>query len=183
MTPLGLFHTLTAVAAIVIGALVLLSEPKGSRVHRRLGWAYAITMLSLNISALLIYRLFGGFGPFHVGAILSLATVIAATLSAITARRCRKRGDKAGRARAILRHYYWMTFSYVGLLAAAVSEIATRLPATRPAPGQGVVFGIVVAGASAIVLAIGAQMIRRRAKLALAPFQSRAAGARPAALT
>lgn len=177
MDPLGLFHTSTAVAAIVVGAAVLLIHPKGSRLHRRLGWAYAISMLLLNVTALMIYRLFGGFGPFHVGAILSLATVVAGTLSAIAAARKRRSGDQRARAKSMDHHYYWMTFSYVGLLAAAVSEIATRLPAARPGPGQGMVFGIVVAVATLIVVGIGTRLIKGRAKRILAPFQPRSVAA------
>lgn len=60
------------------------------------------------------------------------------------------------RARALERHFQWMTWSYVGLAAAAVSEIATRLPALRPHPEQGLAFGITVAVATLLVVGVGA---------------------------
>ena len=50
---LGLFLLLTAIAALLIGALVLF-ERKGTHRHRWLGRAYLVSMLALNFSALMI---------------------------------------------------------------------------------------------------------------------------------
>ena len=47
MTALGLFHTGTAIAALVGGAAVLLSR-KGTRRHRQVGWLYGAGMIALN---------------------------------------------------------------------------------------------------------------------------------------
>src|SRR5687767_3487001 len=170
MISLGWTHTIAALAALVAGAAVLLTR-KGTRRHRQLGWAYVVSMLLLNGTALLIYRLTGRFGLFHVGAIFSLVTVVAGTAAALGARRARARRNVVQRARALERHYAWMTWSYVGLAAAAVSEIATRMPALRPRPGQGMAFGITVAVATVIVVGVGAQLIRRRRTALLAPFR------------
>jgi len=169
MISLGLTHTIAATTALIAGAAVLITR-KGTRRHRQLGWAYVASMLLLNATALMIYRLFGRFGPFHVGAVFSFVTVVAGTVAALGARRARARGDAVGRARALERHYQWMTWSYVGLAAAAVSEIATRMPALRPRPGQGMAFGITVAVATLLVVAVGARLIRRRRSALLAPY-------------
>jgi uncharacterized membrane protein len=120
MSALGWVHTVSAVAALVSGAAVLVRR-KGTRAHRRLGCVYVGSVVVLNATALLVYRLFGGFGPFHVAALLSLATIAGGVLPAVRRR-------PAGRW--VERHYWWMTFSYVGLVAAAASEAATRLPGT-----------------------------------------------------
>ena len=40
-------------------------------------------MLLLNATALLIYNLFGHFGPFHIAALVSLCTVVAGLWSAL----------------------------------------------------------------------------------------------------
>ena len=173
MISLGWIHTAAAVAALIAGAAVLLIR-KGTRRHRQLGWTYVVSMLLLNVTALLIYRLFGRFGPFHAGAVFSFITVVAGTAAALGARRARARRDTAARARALERHYQWMTWSYVGLAAAAVSEIATRMPALRPRPGQGLVFGITVVVATIVVVGIGARLIRRRRSVLLAPYRSAA---------
>jgi uncharacterized membrane protein len=170
MISLGWTHTLAAVTALVAGAAVLLTR-KGTRRHRQFGWTYVVSMILLNVTALLIYRLFGRFGPFHVGAVFSFITVVAGTAAALGARRSRTRGDAVQRARALERHYQWMTWSYVGLAAAAVSEIATRMPALRPRPGQQMAFGITVALATVLVVGIGAQLIRRRRSLLLEPYR------------
>ena len=171
MITLGWTHTIAATTALVAGAAVL-STRKGTRLHRQLGWAYVVSMLLLNATALMIYRLFGRFGPFHVGAVFSFVTVVAGTGAALGARRARARRDAVGRARALERHYQWMTWSYVGLAAAAVSEIATRVPALRPRPGQGMmVFGMTVAVATLLVVAVGARLIRRRRSALLAPYR------------
>src|SRR5688500_1019404 len=169
MTPLGLTHTVSAVGALAAGAAVLLTR-KGTRRHRQLGWTYVVSMILLNVTALMIYRLFGRFGPFHVGAVFRLVTVLAGTAAAIGARRARVRRSPADRARALERHYQWMTWSYVGLAAAAVSEIATRMPALRPRPDQVLAFGITVGVSTILVVAVGAVMIRRRRLTLLAPY-------------
>jgi uncharacterized membrane protein len=178
MISLGWTHTIAAVTALVAGAAVLLTR-KGTRRHRQLGWAYVVSMLLLNGTALLIYRLFGRFGPFHAGAIFSFVTVAAGTAAALGARRARGRRDPVARARALERHYQWMTWSYVGLAAAAVSEIATRMPALRPRPGQGMAFGITVAVATLLVVGVGAQLIRRHRSALLAPYRAAAERAPP----
>ena len=173
MTSLGWTHTISALAALEAGAAVLLTR-KGTRRHRQLGWTYVVSMIVLNATALLIYRLFGRIGPFHVAAVFSLATVVAGTAAAFAGRRARERRDVAGRARALERHYQWMTWSYVGLVAAAVSEVATRLPALRPRPGQWMMFGIAVTAATVLVIWVGARLIRRRRAALLAPYRSAA---------
>jgi len=74
-------------------------------------------------------------------------------------------------------HYHFMAYSYLGLLAAAVSEAATRLPMFRPAPGQGFVFGVAVAVATMSVFAVGGWLVMRNATRSLAPFAPPKTGA------
>lgn len=139
---LGQFHFMTALLAIVVGAAVVWRR-KGTPSHRWMGRLYVSAMLSLNLSALLIYDLFGYFGPFHAAALASLLTVIVGVESAWT-RRPNWR----------IRHAYWMSWSYVGLLAAAVSETATRY--------LDYAFGWTVLIATVLVLAAGGLLINRR---------------------
>lgn len=146
-------HTISAVVALACGALVLLLR-KGTARHRFLGRIYVVAMVVLNTTALTIFRLFDGFGPFHVGALISLATVVPAFLAAY-----RKRPGW------LSRHYFLMSFSYVGLLAAAASEAATRLPRTP--------FWGAVATASLVVLLVGGAVVFVRAKRVLSPFRAR----------
>lgn len=174
MTALGIVHLTSAFAAIGAGAAVLLVRPKGSRRHRQLGWAYVVSMLVLNGTALAIYRLFGTFGPFHYAALISLATIVAGTLVAREARRARMARDLKRRERLVSVHYRFTTFGYVGLLAAFASESITRIPMFRVlAGGPGLLFGLAVLGATLLVFAVGTWLIQTRLNAALAPFRSR----------
>ena len=152
MNLLGLLHTGAAVVALGSGAVVLLQR-KGTRTHRRIGWTYVASMVTLNVTALLIYRLFGVFGPFHVAALASLATLAAGVVTVVRRRPARN---------WVEHHYFWMAYSYLGLVAAGVAETATR---------TGVVdFWWAVLAATLVTFAVGSTMIRRRAGATLAPF-------------
>jgi hypothetical protein len=74
-------------------------------------------MVAVNVSAFLIYELFGGLGLFHWMALFSLLTVLAGYFPA----RSRRPGWR-------IRHAYFMSGSYVGLIAALAAEILTRTP-------------------------------------------------------
>jgi uncharacterized membrane protein len=165
MSPLGQVHLLTALIALASGAWVLLRR-KGTARHRQVGWLYVASMLALNVTALLIYRLTGTFGPFHFAALISLATLLAGVVNA----RRRLRGDRNW----LRRHYSYMTWSYLGLAAAAVAETATRAPAFQAvAGGPTSAFWIAVVVASVAVFAVGATLIRRKADVVIRPFLNR----------
>jgi len=125
VTTLGAAHFAAAVAALALG-LVVLIEAKGTLTHRLIGCGYVAAMLILNVTALGLYRLTGQFGPFHALALVSLATVTTGVTVVW------RRGPNWLR-----RHYYFMAWSYVGLLAAACAEAMTRLPVLRAAVTTG----------------------------------------------
>lgn len=114
--PMGLAHLIIALMAIVFGTLVILSR-KGTRKHKWLGRAYLGSMVAVNVSAFLIYELFGGFGLFHWMALFSLLTVLAGYFPV-----------RLRRADWKIKHAYFMSGSYVGLLAALAAEVLTRTP-------------------------------------------------------
>jgi uncharacterized membrane protein len=132
--------------ALMAGAAVLLLH-KGTRWHRTLGHLYLTNMLALNISALFIYRLFGGFGPFHWLALVSLVTLIAGMVPVFTRR---------PQGHWLDLHASFINGSYVGLVAATAAEITSRLPGTEES------FGLVVAGTSILVVAVGGYLIQTR---------------------
>ena len=144
LDPFGLVHALLGVAALILGLAVVLRR-KGTRVHRRLGQGYVLTMVLLNATALMIYDLYGGFGPFHVASMISLVTVAGGFVPVYLRR---------PRGGWIHLHAWFMCWSYVGLVAAFVSEVAVRVP--------GVGFGYAVIVATAVVVAGGAVLISRR---------------------
>jgi len=140
----GLVHTVFGSAALLLGFLVLMGR-KGTLIHRRLGQSYAIAMIALNVTALLIYDLYGRFGPFHIAAVVSLATVLAGLIPVVFRR---------PRESWMRHHAALMCWSYVGLFAAFVSEIATRVPGVR--------FGWGVVAATIAVVIVGAVLINGR---------------------
>lgn len=154
----GYIHIAFGVIAIAVG-LVIFRINKGTQLHRVLGYLYVVAMLGLNGTALLIYRVFGTFGPFHVLAIISLATLVAGWLPAYF----KRPPDKWLR-----RHYEYICWSYIGLLAATAAEIAVRLPFAR---GSGVAFATATFVASFIVVFIGAFLLYRYRDQVLAGVQ------------
>ena len=138
--PLGLLHTLTGLAALLFGTAVIFSR-KGTRKHRRMGRGYLALMLALNGTALLDYELYGRFGPFHWMALISLATVVAGFVPT-----WRKLPGWT------YRHAFFMTGSYVGLVAAAAAEVASRVP--------GWSFGPSVVISSVVVIVVGIWMMQ-----------------------
>jgi hypothetical protein len=99
----------------------------------------------LNSTGLMIYDLSGRFGPFHVAALVSLGTIVAGVVLAFLRR---------PPGHWVEMHGTFMAWSYVGLLAALISEIATRVP--------GVSFGVGATAATVIVVAGGALLIHTR---------------------
>jgi uncharacterized membrane protein len=158
LSPLGAAHFAAALAALALG-LVVIMERKGTITHRLIGMGYVAAMIVLNVTALGVYRLTGQFGPFHVLALVSGATVIAG-VSAVWRRK----------ANWLSRHYTFMAWSYVGLLAATCAEVMTRLPLVRlviTTGPQRVAFGV----ALAIAFAIGGWLVVPRLQTRALAYQ------------
>ena len=155
---LGTAHVVLAIAALAFGALVLLRR-KGGKKHRSLGYLYSVALLTVNLSALSVYDDAGGPGPFHVLALISLATLSAGFLPAFL----RKPTD-----RWMELHSYFMSWSYVGLVAAGVAQLATNL---SHLPGVAAV-GL----PSLLIVCVGGALIHTRVPKALAALGARSLG-------
>ena len=113
---IGLVHLITSILAMFFGAFVLLSK-KGTKLHKSMGYAYTVSMLFVLVTALLIYRLFGKFGPFHIITVIGFVYIVGGILPAFF------------RFKSWLKyHVYFMYWSVVGLYAAFVAEVAVRVP-------------------------------------------------------
>ena len=148
-------HLVFASLALLMGALVLLRR-KGTRLHRTIGHFYFTSMLGLNLSSQFIHRLFGGFGPFHVMSLISLATLLSGIV-AVIARRPRRGWPEV--------HAIFMSWSYVGLIAAGVSEVTTRIP--------GWPFTVAVIIPSIIVIGAGGALIHTRLQTTFSQLPAR----------
>src|SRR5690349_2876542 len=118
-SPFGLAHAAAACVALASGAWIF-ATPKGTPRHVRFGWLYVAAMLFVDGSALAIRRLTGRFNLFHALAAISLAMVLGGVAQVVWRLRIR---------RWLWRHYQYMCWSYVGLLAATANEACVRIPA------------------------------------------------------
>ena len=153
---MGPVHTALAFAALGLSIAVCAAR-KGTRTHKRLGLGYAAAMFGLNVTALGIYELLGSFGPFHYAALASLATLLAGLWPLLRRR--------AGWLRL---HAEFMSWSVVGLWAAAAAEAGTRLLPEG--------FWTVTVVSSAAIIALGWVVIRRTLPQILERFPARARG-------
>lgn len=160
LDPFGLTHAMFGIAAIVLGLFVVLLQ-KGTVLHRRMGQLYALSMVLLNGTALAIYDLFGGFGPFHVLALISLGTTAAGVLHAWL---------RWPRSAWMESHAHAMSWSYAGLVAAFVAEVVTRIP--------GIDFGAGVIAPTIGVMVAAAILIHRRVPQTVARVRPPSSAAR-----
>lgn len=158
MGSLGWVHMIFGLAALAAGTLVILLR-KGTRWHRTLGHIYLTAMLALNGTSLFIYNLFGVFGPFHWMALASLIT-LAVGMTTVLMRRPHRQW--------LTLHGGCMAGSYVGLVAAAASEVTTRLPDNSAGVSAGT-----VAVTSTLIIGVGVWLIVRNLSQVVARAERR----------
>jgi uncharacterized membrane protein len=141
----GFIHLVSAITALIFGTLVLL-RTKGTNSHKLLGYAYTLSMTILLVTSFNLYHLFGRWGIFHYAAALSTITLVAGFVPAFF------------RIKNWLQwHVTSMYYSVIGLYAALVSEVVTRVP--------GLPFFPMVMGGTAFVMVVAfAAFARNRAK-------------------
>ncbi len=133
----GAIHLLAATSSLVLGTAVLL-VPKQNPFHKPAGYAYLAGMALMITTAFGIYRQYGGFGIFHVAALLTGLTLLARMLPVFWKKRVRH---------WLRWHYGFMYLSVLELYIALVAELLVRTP--------GATFGRVAALSSAVVLIPG----------------------------
>ena len=131
---IGLVHLLASILALIFGTLVLVKK-KGTRMHVKMGYLYVAGMLVLNVTAFMLYRLFNGFGVFHVAAIGSFLTVAFGMVPIWTKK-------PVGKWRSF--HFSFMYWSVIGLYAAFASEVLTRIPEQPFFEMVGIATGVVM---------------------------------------
>ncbi len=116
----GFIHLIASIVALVCGTFVIFI-PKGTSIHKKIGYVYAISMLVLLVTAFMIYRLFGGFGIFHIAAVISSVTLAGGMIPVLL----RKPKDNW-----LSLHFSFMYWSVMGLYMAFAAEALTRIPET-----------------------------------------------------
>src|SRR5258708_16656837 len=115
---IGSVHDQCGVVPLLLGTVIFLRR-KGTESHIWLGRFYLPSMVCLNVTALCVYHLTAGFNMFHVLAVLNLAMIALGVIHILRRRRMRN---------WLWRHYQYMAWSYVALLAATVNEALVRMP-------------------------------------------------------
>jgi uncharacterized membrane protein len=155
---IALVHIVLSVASLIIGAIVLL-KPKGTASHRLAGKLYCISMIGLNLAALDIYHLTGHFNLFHLTAILSLVLVLTGWAQFLFRHRLRN---------WLNRHYDYMCWSYVALVAAAFNESFVRLSPLKALVRH--TGNWVILATQAVLVCISALIITRKKRILLAHY-------------
>jgi len=77
-------HVVSAVSTFIIGAVLLSGLPKGTKIHKRLGWTWSAFMASTAISSFFLVGLNGGHFSWIHG--LSAWTIIILPFALVAAR-------------------------------------------------------------------------------------------------
>ena len=133
----GAIHLLAATLSLLLGTFVLV-VPKEKTLHKPAGYAYLTSMALMIATAFGIYRQYGGFGVFHLAALLTGLTLLAGMLPVLWKKRVRH---------PLRWHYGFMYLSVLELYVALVAEFLVRVP--------GATFAGVAALSSAAVLIPG----------------------------
>ncbi|WP_051203309.1 DUF2306 domain-containing protein [Hugenholtzia roseola] len=134
----GWIHFVAGCLALVSGTYVVLAT-KGTKLHRKMGYGYVLSMLVLIVSGFMIYRLFKGFGIFHYFNLLALLSLSVGMIPILL--------KKPIQTWKYL-HFSFMYWSVMGLYAAFVAEMLTRIPKTP-------FFGMVGAATAAVMMVGG----------------------------
>ncbi|WP_203290941.1 DUF2306 domain-containing protein [Maricaulis parjimensis] len=110
VSPVIQIHALAALAALVVGAILLLG-PKGTLPHRAMGIVWALLMLAAAVSAFFIRQINdGGFSLIHIFVPLTLAGLVGLVFSV-------RRGAPKGAHRKRVQSLYFAALVIPGLLA------------------------------------------------------------------
>lgn len=124
-------HVIASVMGLITSTIVLVAA-KGTQFHRKTGYVFVVTMLIINISALMIYRLTGKFNFLHIFAIVSLVSLIRGMLPAM----------RRNSTNWLQTHITGMTAAALGVWAAGIAELITRVLRHHLTPTLTIVFAV-----------------------------------------
>lgn len=124
-------HLSTAIISLATGAVVLLAK-KGTRLHKRMGYAFAIALFMTNLTAAGLYNLTGSFNFLHVFIVISMLSLAYGLWPVIR----RKSGNWYSQ------HVRGMTGASLGVWAAGLAELFIRVMPGMFSPKQIIWFAI-----------------------------------------
>lgn len=149
----GSLHFAAALIALILGPIIMFRR-KGDKTHRWLGRIWAICMLCITVSALVMYDMLGRPNLFHFFAIVSLATLIPGVWSI-------RKYKKSRNPAHLLTHQYCMVWAFFGLAAAGLWQIIFTLVRTgQLSLSRSMLYNGL--GALTAIAAIGVSLVLRR---------------------
>lgn len=103
-----------------VAAYFVFIKPKGGKDHKLIGKTYAIFMLIASFSSLGIYKATGGINIFHFLALVTISSILAGCQSII-------KYKKSSEPKWLVKHYFNMTYSFMGLNLAALAQASRGL--------------------------------------------------------
>ncbi|ARN79487.1 hypothetical protein BST97_13215 [Nonlabens spongiae] len=151
---IGWFHTIAAIIALITGSLVL-AKTKGNKLHKIIGYIYAVSMLIVCATAFMIYKVHGRFGILHFFAVISTITLFLGMTPLLIKRK----------ADYIVQHLSWMYWSVIGLYCAFAAEVFTRLPLILDIPNSYGIFYALVGLSAGAVGFVGSFYFKRKKRV------------------
>lgn len=148
---IGWIHTIAAIIGLVTGSMILV-KTKGTFQHKMIGRVYGISMLTVCITAFMIYRLHKTFGILHILALISTATLLLGMLPLYL----------NNYEKPVIAHLSWMYWSVIGLYSAFAAEIFTRLPIIFDIKNTFGIFYFLVGLSSGMVVIVGSYYFRKK---------------------
>jgi uncharacterized membrane protein len=147
---MSLFHTIVSTIALISGGVIFFFT-KGTQKHRMIGFTYVLSMGLCLVTSFFIYNMFDGFGPFHIMSIVSILTISIGLYFPFFGRKV---------SGWPIHHYFWMSYSYVGLWMAFMSHFIELMPDRWSGLTKGfVAWGIPYILGSAVLFANKQRMI------------------------
>jgi uncharacterized membrane protein len=126
---LGWLHSAVCMVALFAGPMIFVLR-KGTRIHRKAGYSYAMAMLVANVTALGLYAPIQGLPTFNRFHWIAIATLALVSLGVWTARHQRS-------WLGAYSHPVLMVASYEMLLGGAINEAFARIDRLRAAAMAG----------------------------------------------
>ena len=147
----GGLHTIAAILGLITGFMVL-RRPKGDRRHKSVGYVYVVLMSVLVLAGIPMAE--NGLSAFHYLSMITGGSIVGAMVMIWLAR---IQTDPRKRANFVFGHYKFMVWSYIGLVAAGVAQIASRIAGEA---GGMASFWWAVLVASLVITGVGALWVR-----------------------
>ncbi len=141
----GGVHFVSSIIGLITGAYILLAK-KGTNLHKKMGYVFAVALLLVNISALFIYDFNNGkISVFHYLIPVSLCFLIYGLYPMISKPRNKK---------SIYKHIIGMNGAALGLWAAGATEYFVRELSAGMTKNQLILYSFLISVPFAILITI-----------------------------